>query len=203
MASQEPQTITLSRRMMLLIMLGGISVLTVCYVLGVHVGRQSSALSCASERGVGEDLHKLPAAIQDQIKALDYDHDSKDTAEQEQEVVLQAAAIGDARIIADSNKVLATVKAVVSTPSKSEPRGTEKKAEDTTRWTTQLISTPDISEAQRMMGKVQASGFSAVIVTERGLFKVRLTKTCSREGVDATMVKLKNRGFKPFAVRVG
>ena len=36
----------------------------------------------------------------------------------------------------------------------------------------------------------------------KGLFKVRLTRAGPREAVDATALKLKNRGFKPFAMKV-
>jgi hypothetical protein len=39
-------------------------------------------------------------------------------------------------------------------------------------------------------------------VAEKGLFKVRLAQTGPRETMDATSLKLKNRGFKPFAIKV-
>ncbi|MDR3672109.1 MAG: SPOR domain-containing protein, partial [Holophaga sp.] len=76
------------------------------------------------------------------------------------------------------------------------------KSDPSVRWTLQLISTPDPQEAQRMVAKARASGFPAVTVTDKGLYKVRLAQPAARESIDATALKLKNRGFKPFAMKV-
>lgn len=202
MAIYKPQVITLSRRKILFTTLVGVGALTFCYVLGVHVGRQSAALNSINTRGVGENLDKLPAAIQYQIKALDDAQDSKDVAEV-QKSVQQTVVADDVSKVSTEKKEVTPAKASIATLSKPEMRGAEKKTEEATRWTTQLISTPDFSEAQRMVGKIQAAGFSAVVISEKGLFKVRLSKVGSREMVDGIMTKLKNRGFKPFAIRVG
>ena len=78
----------------------------------------------------------------------------------------------------------------------------EKKADSGVRWTLQLVSTPDPDEAQRMAAKSRAAGFPAAVVPDKGLYKVRLTPPAAREAVDATALKLKNRGFKPFAIKV-
>jgi hypothetical protein len=201
MASHEPQTITLSRKVVLLITLIGIGVLTVCYVLGVHVGRQSVAFNNIDAEGVGGDLCQLPATIQDQIKTLDDGRDIKDTLETTKSNQ-QSILVNNSKSVSD-NKLIVPVKVNTTTLLKPEPRGTEKKPEGATSWTIQLISTPDAKEAQRMIGRVQAAGFSAVTVNERGVFKVRLSKAGSRETIDAIMAKLKNRGFKPFAVKIG
>ena len=69
------------------------------------------------------------------------------------------------------------------------------------RWTLQLVSTPDPQEAQRMAARVRAAGFPTATVSEKGLFKVRLATPAPRETMDATAQKLKNRGFKPFAMK--
>ena len=200
MSSHEPQTITLSRHVILLITLVGVSCLTVCYVLGVHVGRQSAALHRSVVRGIGEDLQKLPATVQDQIRTLD---DSQDTIEPQRIVSQSIAAGGTAKVMAD-NKVIPAKPAAVVLPKSGLRGGTtsEKKIEDTNLWTTQLISTPDLAEARRMLVKMQAAGFPALIVSEKGLFKVRLAKNGKKELVDAVMSKLRNKGLKPFIVRV-
>ncbi len=53
-----------------------------------------------------------------------------------------------------------------------------------------------------MVDRARAAGFQAGIVAEKGLFKVRLTGGGPREAMDSTTQKLKNRGFKPFAIRI-
>ena len=86
-------------------------------------------------------------------------------------------------------------------PKDADP-APEKKAPEAGHWTLQLVSTPDQAEAQRMVGKARGAGFPAAIVQDKGLFKVRLIQPGSREAVDATAQKLKNRGFKPFAMKI-
>jgi hypothetical protein len=206
MDSHETHTVTfLSRRKVLFITLVGIGALTFCYVLGVHMGRQSTALGSVVTSRSGEDLCKLPATIHDQIKALDDVQFSRDVSEPEKPVLQQAPAVNDAVKVSVDKKVVVPAKTVAIALSKSELRRAEKdrRSEETTRWTTQLMSTPDLAEAQRMMAKVQAAGFSAVVISDRGLFKVRLAKAGSREMVDSLIAKLKTRGFKPFAIRIG
>ena len=76
------------------------------------------------------------------------------------------------------------------------------KAEPGVHWTLQVVSTPDQTEAQRVAVKVRAAGFPAAVVADKGLYKVRLTSPGTRDAVDATALKLKARGFKPFAIKV-
>ena len=76
-----------------------------------------------------------------------------------------------------------------------------KKPENNITWVIQLISTPDLAEAQRMANKAQAAGFYALVISDKGLFKVRLTKVGNKELIDAIMVKLKSKGFKPFVTK--
>jgi hypothetical protein len=52
-----------------------------------------------------------------------------------------------------------------------------------------------------MAAKAKAAGFPTVTVIDKGLSKVRLAQPGSRESIDATAQKLKNRGFKPFAMK--
>ncbi len=86
-------------------------------------------------------------------------------------------------------------------PAAARPAA-QGQGEAATRWTLQLISTPDAAEAERMAAKAKAAGFPTATISEKGLFKVRLAAPGPREAVDATALKLKNRGFKPFAIKV-
>lgn len=70
MFERDPQSILLSRQSILLVTAVSVGLLTLCYVLGVQVGKQSAALRNSTTRGAGEELQELPATIEDQLKAL-------------------------------------------------------------------------------------------------------------------------------------
>jgi len=191
MPSRDAQTVILSRQTILMVTAVGVGLLTLCYVLGVQVGKQSAAMRRPAARGAGEDLLELPAGIDEQLKALE----KADTAE--------AAGAGPkapaaAQALAPEPKAAPPVEVRVPPAPKEHA---EPKGEDASRWTLQLISTPDQAEAQRMALKVRAAGFPAAVITDKGLFKVRLTQPVAREAVDSTAQKLKNRGFKPFPMK--
>ena len=207
MANRDTQTVILSRQTILLVTAVGVGLLTLCYVLGVQVGKQSAALRRPAPRGAGEDLQELPAAIDEQLKAL-----ASAGADAMVDLPPPPAATpaapppdpaGDPRPPAtgkdkDKDKGKDKTKAKDGKPAPVEPAP----AESGPRWTLQLISTPDQDEAQRMAGRVRAAGFPAGVIIDKGLFKVRLVQSGPRVSVDATAVKLKNRGFKPFAMKV-
>jgi len=226
MASRDSQTVILSRQAILLVTAVGVGLLTLCYVLGVQVGKQSAALRSPQSHGAGEDLQELPASVSEQLKAF-----QKDGAGAEQIKAFEATSAGAEQAAqaapakadparADPAKAVpARAEAPKGAPPKPEPApatdrkpsGPDRKAEPSKadgakeaaepRWSLQLISTPDAAEAQRMAGKARDAGFPTVLVKDNGLIKVRLTQTGTRTAVDATSVKLKNRGFKPFAIR--
>ena len=215
MPSRDSQTVILSRQTILMVTAVGVGLLTLCYVLGVQVGKQSAALRRPAPRGAGEDLQELPAAIDEQLKALA-------SAGADAMVDLPPPAPAPATTPAATPAAPAPDAAVEPRPAgkeKDKDKGTEKgkdkdgklasgehapavPAESGPRWTLQLISTPDQDEAQRMAGRVRAAGFPAGVIVDKGLFKVRLVQSGPRDAVDATAVKLKNRGFKPFAMKV-
>ena len=213
MPSRESQTVLLSRQTILLVTAVGVGLLTLCYVLGVQVGKQSAALRHPAARGAGEDLQELPASVADQLKALedpsaaevsDASPAPAPTAAPAQPpaagAVLPGARPGPPA--SPGAKVSAPVEVRMPPAPKDADPAPEKKAPEAGHWTLQLVSTPDQAEAQRMVGKARGAGFPAAIVQDKGLFKVRLIQPGSREAVDATAQKLKNRGFKPFAMKI-
>jgi cell division septation protein DedD len=212
MPSRDSQTVILSRQTILMVTAVGVGLLTLCYVLGVQVGKQSAALRRPAPRGAGEDLQELPAAIDEQLKAL-----ASAGADAMVDVPPPAAtpaatpAAPPPDPAADPRPTAtATAKDKDKDKGKDKPKAKDSKpapvepvpAESGPRWTLQLISTPDQDEAQRMAGRVRAAGFPAGVIIDKGLFKVRLVQSGPRDAVDATAVKLKNRGFKPFAMKV-
>jgi hypothetical protein len=50
--------------------------------------------------------------------------------------------------------------------------------------------------------RAKAAGFPTATMSEKGLYKVRLATPGPREAMDAISLKLKTRGFKPFAMKV-
>jgi len=191
MPSRDSQTVILSRQTILLVTAVGVGLLTLCYVLGVQVGKQSAALRHPTARGAGEDLQELPASVADQLTALETSGGT-DAGLRPPAPAAPAAAAKEAP----------PVEVRLPPPPAPEAAAPAKKAEPAGRWTLQLVSTPDAAEAQRMAAKAKAAGFPTATVAEKGLFKVRLAAPGPREAMDATAVKLKNRGFKPFAMKV-
>ena len=205
MPGRDSQTVILSRQTILLVTAVGVGLLTLCYVLGVQVGKQSAALGHATARGAGEDLQELPASVADQLLALDGSGGAdagvpKPVPPPAPRTAPALPPAPPARPAPVESKTLPVLRPPTVTSGK--PVLDPAKAMGAARWTLQLISTPDSAEAQRMAAKARASGFATATVAEKGLFKVRLAVPGPRESVDATALKLKNRGFKPFAMKV-
>jgi cell division septation protein DedD len=227
MPSRDSQTVILSRQTILLVTAMGVGLLTLCYVLGVQVGKQSAALRRPASRGSGEELQELPASIADQLKSLE--ENGGDPGFQKPlsapapggNAPAGAAAAGAGtpapavKTPPPVEKRLPTAPAQTNAKAKTEsgktasakPAAAKSEAGDSRpveggRWTLQLISTPDQEEAKRMAAKAQDAGFPAQVVSEKGLFKVRLLQSQDRTDADATATRLRNRGFRPFAMKV-
>lgn len=177
MASRDSQTVLLSRQAILLVTAVGVGLLTLCYVLGVQVGKQSAALRHPLAKGAGEELEELPATMADQLKAL------------------EQAGSGTGFEKPDP----------APEPRKDPPAEAPKAAPAHSaeeHWTLQLVSTPDGAEARKVAAKAKAAGFQTAIVEDQGLHKVRLTTSMDRKAADASIQRLRNHGFKPFAIKV-
>ena len=182
MGFRDPHAILLTRSSILVVTSVCVGLLTLSYVLGVQVGKQSAALQRPASKGSGEDLKALPTPILDQLKSFDGNE-------------------GDEPSKPDPKKV-------VKTEIKPEPRPEPKPAitavapGPAARWTLQLVSTPDKTEADRVAGRAKAAGYAAQVVKDGATYKVRWNHAGAKPEVDAAAVKLKVSGFKPFAVPV-
>jgi hypothetical protein len=189
MPERDSQSIVLSRQSILLVTAVSVGLLTLCYVLGVQVGKQSAALRNSATRGSGEELQELPESIEDQLKAL-----------QNNELVKTEKIAPKT----EAPKVAGTGKQ--DPPQKEEKKdtqsaGAEAKKEEP-KWTLQLVSTTDSAEAGRIAAKAKAAGFPTTTVKDKGTFKVRLAKSGSKVDIDAIEGKLKSKGFKTYPVKV-
>lgn len=159
----------------------GVGLLTLAFVLGVQVGKQSAALRRPMQKGIEEELKDLPEPLLDQLKFFEGEGPDK--------------LVPTAKVDATAPKTEAKAE-----PG-PEPKAVEKPAEGGT-WTLQLLATADAAEAKRVAEKAKAAGFATTTLKDKGQVKVRLAKATDRPTLDKTAEKLKKAGFKPFAVKV-
>jgi len=159
----------------------GVGLLTLVFVLGVQVGKQSAALRRPLVKGVEDELKDLPEPLVDQLKIFEGE--------------------GSDKLVPTQKVEAATSREEAKTEPKPAVKTPEKPAE-AEAWTLQLIATAEAAEAKRVADKAKDKGFATTTVKEKGQLKVRLTKTADRAATDKTAEKLKKAGFKPFAVKV-
>ena len=156
----------------------GVGLLTLAFVLGVQVGKQSAALRHPLQRGVEEELKDLPESLVDQLKIFEGD---------------------------GPDKLVPTLKMDATAPRggpKPEAKPEAKPADAGGVWTLQLVATSDAAEAKRVADKARTAGFATITLKEKGQVKVRLAKPADRAAMDRAAEKLIRAGFKPFAVKV-
>jgi cell division protein FtsN len=225
MPERDPQSIVLSRPSILLVTAVGVGLLTLCYVLGVQVGKQSAALRNTAVRGSGEDLQELPASIDDQLKALQ----TTEMVKPEKVVPAGATAAKPAEAgstlavpqepakpepakaepaSAAPEKAEAAKPEVKPKPEPAKPKTAVQAPEEATeavkkpeKWTLQLVSTSDPDEAERIAAKAKAAGYTTITVKDRKAYKVRLAKPAPKAEMDAAETRLKAKGFKTFVVK--
>lgn len=153
----------------------GVGLLTLTFVLGVQVGKQSEVLRRPLQKSSVEDLKDLPVPLMDQMKLFE----------------------GDA-----SDKLVPAQKVDAAAP-KAEPKSetAPAKAEESDLWTLQLVATSDAGEAKRIADKAKTAGFATSSTKDKGQIKIRLAKPADRAAMDKVAEKLKKAGFKPFAVK--
>ena len=151
----------------------GVGALTLAFVLGIQIGKNSASLRGPTHRGVEEELKDLPEPLLDQLKIFEGEGPDK----------LVPAAKVDAA------------------PAKEEPKA-EAKPPEPESWTLQLIATTDAGEAKRVAAKAKAAGFPTATLKEKGQWKVRLTTPAERAVMDKNAEKLKKAGVKSSPVKV-
>jgi cell division protein FtsN len=157
----------------------GVGLLTLVFVLGVQVGKQSAALRRPMQKGVEEELRDLPEPLLDQLKIFEGD--------------------GPDKLIPTPKIDATTPKADTKTDAKADANSEPTAAADL--WTLQLISTADAAEAKKVAEKAKTTGFATTTLKDKGQLKVRLAKANTRAAMDKVAERLKKAGFKPFAMR--
>lgn len=187
MADRDTQTLVLSRSTLLLVTGMGVGLLTLSYVLGVQVGKQSAALRRHTAKGSGEELQELPMPLEEQLKVFEeLDRIQKTPTDLKPEARSEPKA---------EEAPKPDAKAETKTETKPEAKGAEG------RWTLQLVSTSDAAEAKRVAEKAKAAGFVTTTVKDKGQLKVRLSQPLPRKQADEATAKLQTKGIKPFALK--
>lgn len=187
MADRDTQTLVLSRSTLLLVTGMGVGLLTLSYVLGVQVGKQSAALRRHTAKGSGEELQELPMPMEEQLKVFEeLDRIQRTPSDQKAEAKPEPKP---------ETKVPEPPKA----DSKPEAKPETKPAEG--RWTLQLVATSDAAEAKRVAEKAKAAGFTTTTVKDKTQLKVRLSQPLPRKQADEATAKLQAKGLKPFALK--
>ena len=155
----------------------GVGALTLTFVLGIQVGKNSASWRGPAQRGAEEELKDLPEPLLDQLKIFEGEGPDK---------LVPAAKVD-------------------TTPTKEEPKPEAKPAEkkpEPELWTLQLVATTDAGEAKRVAAKAKAAGFPTATLKEKGQWKVRLTTPAERAVMDKAAEKLKKAGLKSSPVKV-
>jgi len=157
----------------------GVGLVTLAFVLGVQVGKQSAALRRPVQKSIDEEMKELPEPLVDQLKIFEGDGPDK----------LVPAAKVDA--VAPKEEPKAEAKPAVPAPAPAPET-----------WTLQLVATSDAAEAKRIAAKAKGAGFNTTTLKDGKQLKVRLTPASDRAAIDKATEQLKKAGLKPFAVKV-
>jgi outer membrane biosynthesis protein TonB len=221
MAMPEGPNVLVSRQAVLLATGVGVGLLTLVYVLGVQVGKQSAALH-AGALASGSELKELPAPLTEQLKAFETEISQAEKTRSEpprseeprpaeaqepppKPEPKKEAAKAEARkepAKAEPKKEAAKPEPRKEAPPPEPKKEQPKAAEAGDRWTQQLVTTTDPAEAKRIAARAKEAGYDTVEVKAGDAIRVRIKGRMAKTDADAVGAKLKEKGLKPFAVKV-
>ena len=210
MAMPEGPNVLVSRQAVLLATGVGVGLLTLVYVLGVQVGKQSAALH-AGALASGPELKELPAPLTEQLKAFEAEVSqlektrSEPPKAEEPKPVDKLEAVAKPEPKKEAAKLEPKKEVAKTEPKKEAPEPKKeqpKTAEPGERWTQQLVTTTDAAEAKRIAARAKEAGFETVEVKAGDSIRVRIKGRMAKADADAVGAKLKEKGLKPFAVKV-
>lgn len=209
MVFRDGSSVLVSRQSVLLATGVGMGLLTLVYVLGVQVGKQTTALR-AGAKTAPEDLKELPAPLTEQLKAFEAEAAAQEKLRSEPPRAAEKAPEKEPEKLAAPKPEPKKAEAPAKTePKKAEPKPepkpeakAEAKPAPGERWTQQLVTTTDPAEAKRIAARAKEAGFETVEIKAGNAVKVRVKGFMSRADANAAAEKLKEKGLKPFAVKV-
>jgi outer membrane biosynthesis protein TonB len=214
MAMPEGPNVLVSRQAVLLATGVGVGLLTLVYVLGVQVCKQSAALHAGAQASSAE-LKELPAPLTEQLKTFEMEVAQREKARNEPPKAEEAKSektegTAKTETKAEAPKIEAKKEAPKAESKKAEPKkaeeklpkAPEKKIDPGEGWTQQLVTTTDAAEARRIAARANEAGYETVEVKTGDSIRVRVKGRMSKPDADAAGAKLKEKGLKPFAVKV-
>jgi len=201
MVFRDGSSVLVSRQSVLLATGVGMGLLTLVYVLGVQVGKQTTALR-AGAKTAPEDLKELPAPLTEQLKAFEAEAAAREKARSEPpKPAERAPEKPPEKPAAPKTETKKPESPPQAEAKKPEPKPEVKPAPGE-RWTQQLVTTTDPAEAKRIAARAKEAGFETVELKAGNAVKVRIKGIMSRADANAAAEKLKEKGLKPFAVKV-
>lgn len=97
MPDRDAHSVPLSRQAVVVVTGVGVGLLTLAFVLGVQVGKQTAALRAPQPRSVGENLAELPAPLKEQLQAFESKEPAPRPEPRKPEPAPAAATKGEAR----------------------------------------------------------------------------------------------------------
>jgi len=189
MAEREPQFVTMSRQGILVATIMGVGLLTLCYVMGVQVGKRSNGQSSARTKTLDEELNELPEPLDEQLKLFKSIEGGNAPQRSERPKQEPAQAAKPEPSVAPQQKQAAVQEA-------------PKVPVSTDRYTAQVIATVSPDTAKRESDKLKAAGLPAKVVRVDGLYKVQLDWSVPKTELDARLPRLRDLGYSPAPVKL-
>jgi cell division septation protein DedD len=212
MAEREPQFVTMSRQGIFVATVMGVGLLTLCYVIGVQVGKRSLDQSSARAKTLDEELNELPEPLDEQLKLFRSiesgnsqqrsERPRQDPARQEparQETARQETAPANRHGQAQASRQEPPAAAPMKQPT--SPKA-PKAAAGAEMYTAQVIATGSPDTAKRISEQLKAAGMPAKVVLANGLYKVQMDWSLPRAEMESRLPRLRALGFSPVAVRL-
>jgi cell division septation protein DedD len=190
MAEREPQFVTMSRQGILAVTVMGVGLLTLCYVIGVQVGKRGLAQGGARAKTLDEELDELPEPLDEQLSL--FRSMEGGNAPQRSERPRQELAPANRQ---EQSPVAAPQRPAAAPDAPKAPVGAD-------RYTAQVIATASPDTAKRVSDQLKAAGMPAKVVRADGLYKVQLDWQLPRAELDSRLPRLRALGFSPAAVKL-
>jgi cell division protein FtsN len=189
MAEREPQFVTMSRQGILAATVMGVCLLTLCYVVGVQVGKSSLGQGGARPKTLDEELNELPEPLDEQLKLFrSMEGGGAPRAERPRQEPAPAAR-------QEQPPAAAPPRQAAAPDAPKAPAGAD-------RYTAQVIATSSPDTAKRISEQLRAAGMPAKVVRADGLYKVQLDWQLTRAELDSRLPSLRALGYSPAPVRL-
>ena len=211
MAERDTQFITISRQGIIVAMAMAIGLLTLCFVIGVQVGKKSLTQKNVRIKTLDEELKELPEPLSVQLELFQAIGADGEAGRNDRQRPIPPAA--------DSPRPVAAIETPRPAAETARPGATETQVPTATdairptvaaaptpvngdRWTAQVAALSDIARANAISDQLKSRNLPTKIVFADGLYKVQLDLSSSRAEIDSYISRLQIMGYEAMAIRV-